>query len=141
VFNVRSVVVWWLSFNVHPQTELAINIYTIVSDVHRGVENTHCLVSGVGHDVANTHSLVSDVRHEVKNTQAIVSELNCNVVNTNTIVSDIHRNMLKREGGADGQQRVVSDTHALYIAEQIFTTAQTQNRSAAKLSVNSVSHI
>ena len=130
VFNVGSAVSWWLLFTVHPQTELAINTHVTVLDIHHDVVDTHAIVSDVHHDVTNTHSLVSDVHHDVANTHAIVTELHHSVTNTHTIVSDIQRNMLKRGEGADGQQRMVSETHALYVAEQILTTTQTQNKSA-----------
>jgi hypothetical protein len=40
VFNVSSFVVAWLLLTVHPQTELALNTHTIVSDIH------HIMVNG-----------------------------------------------------------------------------------------------
>jgi len=82
--------------------------------------------------VVNTHVLVSDVRLGV-------SELNNNVTNTNIALSNIHREILKREEGTDSQQRMVRDTHALCVTEQIFTTIQTQNRSAANKSARKLS--
>jgi len=51
-------------------------------------------------------------------------------MNTHTIVADIRQNMLKARETIDGQDRGVSDTRSICIAEQTLTHVQTQNRSA-----------
>jgi len=82
VFNVSSTVPARPSLTPHPQTELATNTRTTVSDIHHGV--------------ANTHAIVSDARNDAANTRIIVS--------------NIHRNALKNRGDTDGQILAVSWT-------------------------------
>jgi hypothetical protein len=62
IFNVRPVVVVWLSPTVYFQTELAIDTNANVSDVRRDVTNTHTVV-------ANTHTLVSDIHRNMLQSQ------------------------------------------------------------------------
>jgi len=65
--------------------------------------------------VTKTHALVSDVHHDVSNIHDIV-------VNTHAVISDVHREMQKRGEGADDQNRMVSDTRAIHVAEQTLIT-------------------
>jgi len=70
------------ALTVHPQTELELNIYVVVSDVRDTVTNTHAVVSEVRQDVANTRA----------------------------VISDISRKVLGSPEGDDDQRRLVSDT-------------------------------
>ena len=75
----------------------------VVSDVHRGV--------------VNTHSLVSDVHQGV-------SELQRGVTDTHTVVSDIHRIVVQSQERTDGKNQSVSRIASnLFIAEPTLTTS------------------
>ena len=100
VFNVRSVVFVLSALTVHSQTELGLNIYGTISDVHDGVMETHTVVT-------DTHTVVSD-------THTIVSEVQCGVAETHTMVSEIRREILGGQKGANSQLRSVSDTDYIY---------------------------
>ena len=88
VFNVRSVVSAWSILTVHSQTELGLNIYVAVSDVHDGVTKTHGVVT-------NTHAVVTD-------THIVVAD-------THAVVSDIRHKMMGNREGADDQRQLVRD--------------------------------
>ena len=68
VFNVRSVIFVWPAPTVRPQTELGLNTYGTISDVHDGVTKTHTIVSVVQRDVADTHAVISEIRRETLGT-------------------------------------------------------------------------
>jgi LysM repeat protein len=51
----------------------------------------------------DTNANVSDVRRDVTNAHTIVT-------NTHTLISDIHRNVVRSQGGTDGQKQSVSLT-------------------------------
>ena len=69
IFNVCPVIAVWPFLTTHPQTELAINTNTIVSDVHHGIVNTHTMVSDMHRNMLKSREgaddqllLVSDIR-------------------------------------------------------------------------------
>ena len=106
------------ALTVHPQTELGLNIYVVVSDICDGVTNTHAVVSKVQQDVANTHA----------------------------IVSDISRKVLGSPEGDDDQHRLVSDARiqTVPVPKCMPTIAQTRTRSATSTpncSINSYLHL
>lgn len=89
VFNVRAVVSVWPTcadaLAVHPQTELGLNIYVIVSDVRDGVTKAHTAVAEVQRDVADTHAMVSDIRRAMMRGQEGADDQRWSVSNTQTI--------------------------------------------------------
>jgi len=69
VFNVRSFVSIWLLLTRRSQTELAVNIHIIVTELEHNVTNTHTMVTEIHHSMVQvqqgngTKSLsVSDTR-------------------------------------------------------------------------------
>ena len=93
------------ALTVHPQTELGLNIYVVVSDTCDGVTNfTHTVVCKVQQDVANTHAMVSD----------------------------ISRKVLGSPEGDDDQHRLVSDARiqTVPVPKCMLTIAQTRTMSA-----------
>ena len=73
----------------HFQTELAINTYATVSEIHHDVVNTHAIVSEIGYNVTRAHAMVSD----------------------------IHRTVVKGQEGGDGKNVLVSDTWIISTTE------------------------
>jgi hypothetical protein len=103
VFQVDSVVSLLLSLTVCSQTELSINTCVAISEVGRGVSNTHGIVS-------NTHDIVSD-------THAVVSDAHAILSDTHAVVSDIRRTIAKDQEVADGLDRPVSSCGPLVVSE------------------------
>jgi len=67
VFNVSLVTPVWLSLTAHSQTELTMNTYVTVSDVHRGIVNTHTMVSDIHHNMFKCQEGTDDQRRLVSN--------------------------------------------------------------------------